>query len=141
MNFIYAITAYPFGKLADSINYTQLLAIGLIVLFTADLILASNDHWRTVLLGVALWGVHMGLTQGLLATMVANTAPAELRGTAYGVFNLVSGLAMFMASFVAGWLWETKGASFTFYAGAFFCLLALCGLALMPSKFSSNSAH
>jgi predicted MFS family arabinose efflux permease len=129
MNLIYAMSAYPFGKLSDRMSHTRLLALGLIVLIGADLVLASNDHWAVVLAGVALWGVHMGITQGLLATMVADTAPADLRGTAYGVFNLMSGIAMLIASVVAGLFWDRFGAPFTFYAGAFFCLVALIGLA------------
>lgn len=85
MNLVYAGSAYPFGKLSDRMSHTKLLAWGLIVLIAADLVLATNDHWTTVLVGVALWGVHMGMTQGLLATMVADTAPADLRGTAFGL--------------------------------------------------------
>lgn len=85
MNLVYAVSAYPFGKLSDRMSHSKLLALGLIVLIAADLVLAINDHWAVVLAGVALWGVHMGITQGLLATMVADTAPADLRGTAYGV--------------------------------------------------------
>ena len=121
--------AYPFGKLSDRMSHTTLLTLGLIVLIAADVVLASGDHWGVVLLGVALWGVHMGMTQGLLATMVANTAPADLRGTAYGFFNLMSGLAMLLASVLAGLLWDQLGAAFTFYAGAGFCVIALLGLA------------
>jgi len=128
MNLVYAGAAYPFGKLSDRVNHKTLLAWGLVVLVFADLVLASNDHWTTVVAGVALWGVHMGMTQGLLATMVADTAPTDLRGTAYGVFNLISGVAMLIASVVAGLLWDQFGASFTFYAGALFCVLALLGL-------------
>lgn len=128
MNLVYAGAAYPFGKLSDRMSHKVLLAWGLAVLICADLVLASNSHWTTVVVGVALWGVHMGMTQGLLATMVADTAPADLRGTAYGVFNLVSGVAMLIASAVAGLLWDQFGASFTFYAGALFCVLALLGL-------------
>jgi MFS family permease len=128
MNVIYAASAYPFGKLSDSMSHGKLLAIGLVVLIAADLVLATDDHWTTVLLGVALWGVHMGITQGLLARMVADTAPADLRGTAYGFFNLMSGLAMLVASVVAGLLWDKLGASFTFYAGAAFCVVTLVGL-------------
>lgn len=133
MNLIYAVSAYPFGKLSDSISHKTLLALGLIVLIAADLVLAINDHWGVVLAGVALWGVHMGITQGLLATMVADTAPADLRGTAYGFFNLMSGIAMLIASVVAGLLWDRFGASFTFYAGAAFCFVALLGLAWQPA--------
>lgn len=128
MSLVYALTAYPFGKLSDRVSHTGLLALGLVVLIAADLVLAINDHWVVVLAGVALWGVHMGITQGLLATMVADTAPADLRGTAYGFFNLVSGLAMLIASAVAGLVWDRLGASFTFYAGAVFCGVALAGL-------------
>lgn len=128
MNLIYAVSAYPFGKLSDKMNHTKLLALGLVVLIAADLVLASNDHWAIVLIGVALWGVHMGMTQGLLATMVADTAPSDLRGTAYGFFNLMSGLAMLVASALAGLLWDRLGAPFTFYAGAAFCGIALLGL-------------
>jgi len=123
------LSAYPFGKLSDRVSHGRLLAIGLVVLIAADLVLASGDHWSVVLAGVLLWGIHMGLTQGLLATMVADTAPADLRGTAYGFFNLVSGVAMLVASVVAGLLWDRLGASTTFYAGAGFCLVALVGLA------------
>jgi predicted MFS family arabinose efflux permease len=129
MNLIYAVSAYPFGKLSDRISHTRLLALGLLVLIAADLVLASNDHWAVVIAGVALWGVHMGITQGLLATMVADSAPADLRGTAYGFFNLMSGIAILVASGVAGLLWDHFGASFTFHAGAAFCVVALAGLA------------
>ncbi|MBS3955893.1 MAG: MFS transporter [Methylomicrobium sp.] len=132
MNVVYALSAYPFGKLSDRMNHRTLLALGLIVLISADLVLAINDHWIVVLAGVALWGIHMGITQGLLATMVADTAPADLRGTAYGFFNLVSGLAMLLASVLAGLLWDRLGASFTFYAGAAFCMIALMGLVWLP---------
>ena len=83
MNVIYSASVYPFGKLSDRVSHTTLLAWGLVVLIAADLVLASGNHWTTVLAGVAPWGVHMGMTQGLLATMVADTAPADLRGTAY----------------------------------------------------------
>jgi MFS family permease len=128
MNAIYAASAYPFGKLSDRMRHRTLLGLGLLVLIAADLVLAHDGHWSTVLAGVALWGIHLGMTQGLLATMVANTAPADLRGTAFGVFNLVSGVAMLIASAVAGLLWEQLGASFTFLASAVFCTLALLGL-------------
>ena len=130
MNGVYAASAYPFGRLADRMDHRTLLALGLVVLIAADLVLASGTQWWTLLTGVALWGVHMGMTQGLLATMVADTAPADLRGTAFGFFNLVSGGALLLASVVAGVLWDRLGASFTFHAGAVFCALALGGLLL-----------
>ncbi|MBS0364213.1 MAG: MFS transporter [Proteobacteria bacterium] len=128
MNGVYSASAYPFGKLSDRMSHQALLALGLAVLITADLVLAMDNHWTTVLAGVGLWGVHMGMTQGLLATMVADTAPADLRGTAFGFFNLVSGIAMLIASVLAGLLWDRLGASFTFYAGAVFAGVALLGL-------------
>jgi MFS family permease len=128
MNVVYSASAYPFGKLSDRMRHETLLAWGLVVLIAADLVLALPADGATLLVGVALWGVHMGLTQGLLATMVAATAPADLRGTAFGLFNLVSGLAMLIASVVAGLLWDRLGASFTFYAGAVFSAVALLGL-------------
>jgi len=130
MNLVYSASAYPFGKLSDSMSHTKLLALGLAVLIAADLVLASSAHWTMVLLGVALWGVHMGITQGLLARMVADVTPADLRGTAYGFFNLMSGLAMLIASVLAGLLWDRLGASFTFYAGAGFCMLTLVVLSV-----------
>jgi MFS family permease len=133
MNVIYALSAYPFGKLSDRMRHTKLLAIGLVVLIAADLVLAANDHWSVVLAGVSLWGIHMGITQGLLATMVADTAPADLRGTAYGFFNLMSGVAMLIASAFAGLLWDKFGATATFYAGAAFCAIALAGLMWQPA--------
>ncbi|OGB31674.1 MAG: MFS transporter [Burkholderiales bacterium RIFCSPLOWO2_12_FULL_61_40] len=128
MNLVYAGAAYPFGKLSDGMSHKALLAWGLVVLIAADLVLATSAHWTTLLAGVALWGVHMGMTQGLLATMVADTAPADLRGTAFGFFNLVSGVSLLVASAVAGWLWDQWGASATFYAGAGFAAVALLGL-------------
>lgn len=132
MNVIYAVAAYPFGKLSDSMSHSKLLALGLAVLVAADLVLATDDHWTTVLFGVVLWGVHMGITQGLLARMVADASPADLRGTAYGFFNLMSGLAMLIASVLAGLLWDKLGPSFTFYAGVVFCVIAALGLAWRP---------
>jgi MFS family permease len=132
MNLVYALCAYPFGMLSDRVSHAGLLAFGLLVLVAADLMLAAGDHWSLILPGIALWGVHMGVTQGLLATMIADTAPADLRGTAYGFFNLVSGLAMLLASVLAGLLWDRLGASATFYAGAGFCALALLALWFSP---------
>ena len=128
MNLVYAASAYPFGKLSDRMSHTRLLAAGLVILIAADLVLASSGHWSTMLAGVTLWGLHMGMTQGLLATMVAETAPADLRGTAYGFFNLMSGVAMLLASGIAGWLWDRHGAATTFLGGAAFAGVALLGL-------------
>lgn len=139
MNVVYALAAYPFGKLSDRISHTALLALGLVVLIAADLVLASGRHWSYVLVGVALWGLHMGMTQGLLATMVADTAPADLFGTAFGMFNLLSGLAMLVASVLAGLLWDSLGAEFTFYAGAAICGLTLLGLGRLRLSASGRA--
>jgi MFS family permease len=140
MNVVYSVSAYPFGKLADSMSHIRLLAMGLAVLFVSDVVLAHGSHWTVVFVGVVLWGLHMGLTQGLLATMVAHTAPPDLKGTAFGFFNLMSGLAMLVASVVAGELWDYVGAGATFYAGASFCLLTLCALAA-AGRLRSTSAR
>ena len=132
MNVAYAVSAYPFGRLSDEVSHARLLALGLAVLVAADLALAYSNHWTWVWAGITLWGLHMGITQGLLARMVADTAPAELRGTAYGFFNLVSGVAMLAASTLAGLLWDRFGASHTFLAGAVFSALALVAIAYRP---------
>lgn len=139
MNVIYSASAYPFGKLSDRMSRTRLLALGLAVLIAADLLLALGDGWALVLAGVGLWGVHMGITQGLLAAMVADAAPADLRGTAFGFFNLTSGVAMLVASGLAGLLWERLGASSTFWAGALFSAVALIGLAWRPITRSARA--
>jgi predicted MFS family arabinose efflux permease len=128
MNVVYALSAYPFGKLSDSVNHNGLLSLGLATLVGADIALAYSNHWTWVWLGITLWGLHLGITQGLLARMVADTAPAELRGTAYGFFNLMSGIAMLIASVLAGLLWDRFGASQTFIAGAVFSGLALMAI-------------
>ena len=129
MNVVYSLTAYPFGKLSDRVSHHGLLLAGLAVLVSADVVLAVSTHWVGLLLGVALWGVHMGMTQGLLAAMVAAQAPADLRGTAFGFFNLVSGVALLAASVLAGLLWQTLGPAWTFGAGAAFSVLAMAALA------------
>ncbi|MFO1261854.1 MAG: MFS transporter [Rhodoferax sp.] len=125
MNQIYAAGAYPMGKLADQMDHRLLLAIGLVLLIGADCALALFATGPGFWLGIALWGLHMAATQGLLAAMVADTAPADLRGTAYGFFNLVCGIALLIASALAGWLWDTWGASVTFWSGAALAAAAL----------------
>ncbi len=128
MNISYALTAYPFGKLSDRMSHRAILSLGLLVLIAADFVLALGHHWSIVVLGVLLWGLHMGMTQGLLARMVADAAPADLRGTAFGFFNLMSGLAMLAASVIAGLLWDGVGPSATFFAGAAFGAVTLLAL-------------
>lgn len=134
MNVLYSLSAYPFGKLSDGMSHTRLLQWGLMVLIGADIVLALSNHWLGVILGVALWGVHMGMTQGLLAAMIAKTAPPDLRGTAFGIFSLVSGVGLLIASVGAGAIWETFGAEYTFYAGAVICLATLVYLRKTPDE-------
>ncbi len=128
MSIVYAVVAYPAGAALDRGHGPALLGAGLAALVVADVVLAQADALGIVLAGTALWGLHMGLTQGLLAALVAKVAPAELRGTAFGLFNLVSGVALLVASVLAGWLWDAHGPAVTFYAGAVFTTIAAGGL-------------
>ena len=134
MNLVYTLSAYPVGWLADRMRHVNLLTLGLMALISADLILALGNQWYFVLTGAGFWGLHMGLTQGLLAAMIADTSPSHLRGTAYGVFNLLSGVALLLASIIAGLLWDKLGASYTFCGGAAFSLIALSGLVYVHYK-------
>ncbi|MEP6997199.1 MAG: MFS transporter [Betaproteobacteria bacterium] len=134
MSVVYALVSYPAGVLADRGRQGTLISGGLLALIVADMILARAGSVDMVMLGAAAWGVHMGLTQGVLAALVAQTAPADLRGTAFGLFNLVSGIALLVASALAGGLWAIYGPALTFYAGAVFAALALLGLWLHPSR-------
>ena len=128
MNVVYAATAYPAGVLSDRISARILLAGGLAVLVAADVFLAFAASPTALLLGAGCWGIHLGLTQGLFARLVANSTPAALRGTAFGIFNLVSGCGLLVASLLAGVLWTEYGAPATFLAGAGFAALAAIGL-------------
>jgi MFS family permease len=128
MNIVYAFAAYPAGVLSDRMNRHAILILGFALLVVADIVLAFSGSIVGVAMGVILWGLHMGLTQGLLATLVADAAPAELRGTAYGMFNLMTGLALLAASVLAGALWDAIGPKGTFLAGAAFTALAIAGL-------------
>jgi len=134
MSIVYTLSAWPAGALSDRLGRYGLLSAGFAFLILADLVLALGGSVTTVMIGVALWGLHMGLTQGLLAALVADSAPAELRGTAFGMFNLVSGVAMLVASVVAGALWDVVGPAGTFLAGAAFTAVALAALPLVRWK-------
>ncbi len=128
MNVAYAGMAYPAGAAADRVSRRALLLLGLALLIAADAALAAARAPWLAFVGAALWGLHMAFTQGLFAKLVADTAPAELRGTGFGIFNLVSGGALLLASVLAGWLWSTLGAPATFVAGAAFSAVAAAGL-------------
>jgi MFS family permease len=128
MNALYALSAYPAGVLADRTDRRTIVTVGIAMLIAADLVLACTQSMAGVILGVMIWGLHMGLTQGLLAALVADVAPAELRGTAFGMFNLSCGVATLLASIVAGALWDLAGSQAVFLGGGVFALLALLGL-------------
>ena len=134
MNLVYALAAYPAGVLSDTGGRVRVLVVGLSVLVIADLVLAFSTGVIGVMIGVALWGLHMGLTQGLLTTMIADEAPAELRGTAFGMYNLLTGLALLAASIIAGALWEWVGPKATFLAGAAFTGVSLIGFVILARR-------
>jgi MFS family permease len=128
MNIVYALSAYPVGRLADRVSRRGLLLIGIFLLIAADLVLASAHSVLLVFAGAAVWGLHMGATQGLLAALVADAVPGDLRGTAFGLYSLIGGAALLVASVVAGGLWSLAGPHATFAAGAVFAGLAAVGL-------------
>lgn len=134
MNVVYAAAAYPAGLAADRFSRRKLLLAGLAVLVLADVVLALAVKPWEVLSGAVLWGLHMALTQGLLSKLVADTAPAPLRGTAFGIFNLVSGVALLLASVIAGMLWQRVGVAATFFAGAGFATAAAIGILAYRTK-------
>jgi MFS family permease len=133
MNAVYAVGAYPMGILADRMPHHTLLMLGIVPLIVADALLAYSGDLFWVAAGLVFWGLHMAATQGLLSAMVADAAPTHLRGTAFGLFNLGSGLAMLVASVLAGFLWDRLGPAATFYAGAVFAGIAL--LLLIAHEF------
>jgi MFS family permease len=139
MNVVYALGAYPAGALSDRLGRGGLLTIGIACLMVADVVLALGTSITLVMVGVALWGLHMALTQGLFASLVADTAPSDLRGTAFGVFNFAGGIAMLIASVLAGGLWDAYGPAATFLAGAGLTAVALIGL--IPAQLLSPAGR
>jgi MFS family permease len=139
MNVVYGLAAWPAGALSDRIGRYLLLSCGFAILIVADLVLAFASNVATVVLGAALWGLHMGLTQGILASLVADTAPADLRGTAFGLFSLVAGIATVAASVIAGALWDAVGPQVTFLAGATFAALALAVVPLLRRSVAGST--
>jgi MFS family permease len=138
MNIAYAVSAYPVGALSDHIDRITVLILGLLLLLAADLMLGFSTGIVGVGFGVILWGLHMGFTQGLLATLVTDAVPAELRGTAFGMFNLVTGVALLAASVIAGLLWDVAGPRGTFLAGATFTAMTLAGLLPLRARLTSK---
>jgi MFS family permease len=130
MNVTYAASAYPVGRLADRMSRHSLLVIGIILLIAADILLATAGNVWQVMAGAAVWGLHMGATQGLLSAIVADIVPADLRGTAFGLYSLITGAAMLAASLIAGSLWTAVGPAAAFTAGATFAVLSIIGLTL-----------
>jgi MFS family permease len=125
MSLAYSLSAYPVGKLSDRLDRRLLLALGMALLIAADLLLGMGQSVMSVCIGAAVWGLHMGFTQGILAAMVSETAPSTLRGTAFGVFNLACGLGVLLASALAGSLWARFGASTAFLTGAVLVVVPL----------------
>jgi MFS family permease len=140
MNVVYALAATPAGILSDKIGRMNLLLCGLGALFIADLTLAVAPGLGGVFVGVGLWGLYLGLSQGLLSALVADTAPEDLRGTAFGLFNFVTGGALLIASVLAGFLWQVFGPTATFVAGAAFSASAALIMALSISAQTKQSA-
>lgn len=135
MSASYALSAYPLGWLSDHVSRARLLQLSLLLLIAADLALAAGTGPAMLLAGALLWGLHLGCSQGLLSALVAQTAPAGLAGSAFGLFNLICGLATLLASVVAGALWQEWGAAATFHGGAGFAAAALLlGLVLRPLR-------
>src|SRR5690606_15964506 len=136
MGVAYSLSAYPAGSLSDRIDRVKVLAIGLLLLLAADLMLAFAPGIPGMLIGTALWGFHMGFTQGIFNALIADNAPADLRGTAFGMFHLLTGLALLLASIIAGLLWDTVGYQGTFLTGAALVTLTLAGLWTLRQKVS-----
>jgi MFS family permease len=138
MSVVYTALAYPAGRLSDRVPRTALLAAGMLVLLAADVVLARADGLAMLFAGIALWGAHMGLTQGIVASLIADVAPAEFRGTAFGVFNLASGLALLLSSAIAGALWDAAGAPATFWFGAVAAGAAALAAWLLGAKLATR---
>ena len=141
MNVVYAISAYPFGRLADRVSRRALLLLGIGFLIVADLVLATAEDVAQVIVGSAIWGLHMGVSQGLLSALVADAVPSNLRGTAFGLYSLITGLALLVASVLAGGLWTAFGPGATFTVGAAFATLAAIGVGLGRSSHGHASGQ
>jgi MFS family permease len=138
MALAYSLSAYPMGVLSDRMNRVGILIAGLVLLVLADIVLAYSAGFASLAVGVALWGLHMGFTQGVLATLIADVAPSDLRGTAFGTFNLVTGVALLAASVLAGALWDVAGPKATFLAGAAFAAVTIAGLLATRGRIAAK---
>ena len=136
MSGAYMLSAYPAGRLSDRLPRTVVLAAGMAVLAVANIALALAEGYAMLFAGIALWGLHMGLTQGILASLIADVAPVEYRGTAFGVFSLVSGAGLLAASVLAGLLWDVVNPAATFVAGAVVAIIATVATLRMSSPKS-----
>ncbi len=134
MNIIFSVLAYPFGKLSDSMSHRRLLAFGIIVLFASNIMLSVNASIPFMLSGICLWGLHLAITQGLISTMIAAVSPEDKRGTGFGFYNLVAGIAMLCASVLAGYLWQYFGAQYTFYTGAALSVIAFISVSIIKRE-------
>lgn len=138
MSFAFTLTAYPVGWWADRVSRRALLATGVALLVVADLVFAFVPGRMGAVVGVLLWGVHLGFTQGLMATMLSDAAPKALRGTAFGVFHLLGGIALLIASLAAGAIWQWQGASTMFIVAAMVATLAAAAARWMPGRFGQD---
>jgi MFS family permease len=140
MNVTYVISAYPVGRLSDRIGREVLMLVGMAVLIVADIVLITMTSVSGILLGIALWGLHLGLTQGLLSALVADTAPTDLRGSAFGVFYFVTGIAAVVASLLAGGLWEWRGPGLTFGVGAAFAAVSIVAMLVRHARNAKSTS-
>ena len=139
-NLAYVALAYPAGALSDRVAPRSILMGGMVVLIAGNLVLAKASGVAGLVIGTALWGAHMALTQGIFARMIADSAPDELRATSFGAFYFVTGIGSLLASLGAGWLWDRQGPSATFITSALIAAVALAMLSLLPDERSKAPA-
>ena len=136
MSVVYAISAYPFGALSDRMNRRTLLALGLAVLVGADAMLATSTSLAATMIGISLWGLHLGMTQGLMTTLIAEAADPAWKANAFGAYGLVTGILLLVASTLAGWLWQNVSPASTFWAGGVFSVLTMVFLLVAKPRMN-----